>query len=157
MLRLEENGPRIVLLVTTPIGGSFEYIRGAVGYDPKLYSPIEWSSHQNSSLPNLKSRLRFVTHYAMCVIETAVWENTDMTLLEKFRYTQFWEHPGDATMSVPSHSSASRSSVKGVDAHAGWNWCEDEICRIESGDVIGRTRMIDTEIVQSTSSDSIQL
>ncbi|KAL6819045.1 hypothetical protein V8C40DRAFT_252331 [Trichoderma camerunense] len=142
------EGRRVVLLVTTPMGLSFELIARYTGFQAPQSPPVDWSSHENSALPNLASRLKFTTHYALCVIDCKIWESTSVSLLEKFREARFWDHPGDYTMMAPSRSSRSNSSGIPVSVNACAIWSEEDIRHIDSGEVIGRTDMSNGEITR---------
>lgn len=144
-------GRRVVLLVTTPIGRSFELIARVTGFRAPQNTSVDWSSHENSALPHLASRLRFTTHYALCVIDSKIWESTSVSLLERFRGARFWEHPGDYTMMAPSRSSQSNSSSIPVSLNACAIWSEEDIRNIDSGEVIGRTDMSNGEITRGMS------
>jgi hypothetical protein len=140
-----------VLLVTAPVGESFQSIARAIGRQPPLSPRVDWSSHENSALPDLASRLKFTTHYALCVINREIWENTPMSLLEKFRRARFWDHPGDYTMMAPSRSSRSNSSMEPVRLNACSIWRDEDIGSIDSGEEIGRTNLSDEEITRGVS------
>ncbi|QYT05318.1 hypothetical protein H0G86_012214 [Trichoderma simmonsii] len=142
------EGRRVVLLVTAPVGLSFELIFRWTGFQAPQSPPIDWSSHENSALPDLASRLKFTTHYALCVIDCNIWESTSVSLLEKFKEARFWDHPGDYTMMAPSRSSRSNSSGIPVSANACVIWDEEDIRYIDSGEVIGRTDMSNGEITR---------
>ncbi|KAH6722783.1 hypothetical protein BKA61DRAFT_585261 [Leptodontidium sp. MPI-SDFR-AT-0119] len=140
------EGQRVVLLVTTPVGESFQSIARATGFRPLQSPRVNWSSHENSALPDLASRLKFTTHYALCVIDREIWEKTSVSLLEKFRRARFWDHPGDYTMMAPSRSSQSNSCVGPAHLNACRIWCDADIGNIESGQEIGQTDTSDEEI-----------
>lgn len=137
-----------MLLITTPVGESFQSIAHATGYRAQQSTEIDWSSHENSALPDLASRLRFTTHYALCIIDREIWESTSVSLLQKFRGALFWDHPGDFTMMSPSRSSRSNSSMIPASLNACQPWSVGEICNIDSGEVIGMTDMSDEEITR---------
>lgn len=151
IINLWHEGRRVVLLVTTPMGLSFELIARYTGFQAPQSPPIDWSSHENSALPNLASRLKFTTHYALCVIDCKIWESTSVSLLEKFREARFWDHPGDYTMMTPSRSSRSNSSGIPVSLNACAIWSEEDIRYIDSGEVIGQTDMSNGEITRGMS------
>ncbi|UPK97553.1 hypothetical protein LCI18_008488 [Fusarium solani-melongenae] len=142
------EGRRVVLLITTPVGESFQSIAQATGFQAPRSTPVDWLSHENSALPDLASRLKFTTHYALCVIGCEIWESTSVSLLEKFRRARFWDHPGDCTMMALSRSSRSNSSAIPVCLNACRGWEDEDICNIDSGEVIGRTDMSDKEITR---------
>ena len=144
-------GQQVVLLVTTPVGESFQSIARATGSKLPCYPPVDWSSYTNTALPDLASRLKFTTHYALCVIDRNIWESTHMSLLEKFRRARFWDHPGDYTMMALSTSSKSDSSVGPVHMNACILWRDEAIGNIESGEEIGRTDLSDEEITRGIS------
>jgi hypothetical protein len=52
----------------------------AVGREPPSSPEIDWESLNNSALPNLQSRLKFTTHYALCVIDSEKWDVFDPML-----------------------------------------------------------------------------
>jgi hypothetical protein len=141
-------GRRVVLLITTPVGESFQSIAQVTGYRAQQDTPIDWTSHENSALPDLASRLRFTTHYALCVIDRELWESTSVSLLQKFRGARFWDHPGDFTMMSPSRSSRSNSSTIPASLNACQPWSDGAIYNIDSGEVIGQTDMSDEEITR---------
>ncbi|KAK2125196.1 hypothetical protein NOF04DRAFT_1280789 [Fusarium oxysporum II5] len=145
---LANEGRRVVLLITTPVGESFQSIAQVTGYQAPESTPVDWSSHENSALPDLASRLRFTTHYALCVIDWQLWEGKSVSLLQKFREARFWDHPGDYTMISPSRSGRSNSSTTPACLNACKVWSEEVIRMIDSGEVIGRTDMSDEEITQ---------
>lgn len=137
--------------MTTPVGESFQSIAKATGFraPPAIY--IDWPSHENSALPNLASRLKFTTHYAVCVIDLEMWERAPASLLEKFKTARFWDHPGDYTLMASSRSSQSTSSVRPARLNACVAWSDEQICNIESGEVIGQTDLSNEEITRGLS------
>jgi hypothetical protein len=137
-----------VLLITTPVGKSFQSIVRAIGREPLPSPHVDWSSFENCTLPDLKSRMKFTTHYALCVIDCDDWDDNDLSLLDKFRGARFWDHPGDKTMSASSQSSRSNSSMGPADLNACMIWSDASISQIDSGEEIGRTDMSDDEITQ---------
>src|SRR2546423_5955923 len=76
---------RIVFLVTTPIGASFESIVRALGNKPPLNVPIDWTAYDDKALPRITSHVRFATHYALCLIDRKIWLDNSLTLLDKFK------------------------------------------------------------------------
>ncbi|EUC41752.1 hypothetical protein COCMIDRAFT_105357 [Bipolaris oryzae ATCC 44560] len=119
-----------------------------MGHQPPPSPPVDWSSFKNSALPNLESRLKFTTHYALCVIDCDHWDNPSLSLLDKFRGAKFWDHPGDRTILASSQSSRSNRSMKMPGLNACITWNDADIFEIESGEEIGRTDMSDDEITQ---------
>ncbi|ORY06248.1 hypothetical protein BCR34DRAFT_35871 [Clohesyomyces aquaticus] len=146
--QLGDEGRRVVLLITTPVGQSFQSIARAIGRQPPPSPHVDWSSFENSALPDLKSRLKFTTHYALCVIDCDLWDGNSLSLLDKFRSARFWDHPGDKTMSASSQSSRSNSSMKPANLNACVTWNDAHIIQTESGEEIGRTDKSDDEITQ---------
>ncbi|PLB43214.1 hypothetical protein P170DRAFT_514483 [Aspergillus steynii IBT 23096] len=134
----EEERIGVVLLVTAPIGSSFRNIVRAVGREPPSSPPVAWESRENRALPNIESRLKFMTHYALCVIPSEIWDHPSLTLLTKFAHAKFWDHPGDSTSSTASRSSRSGSIIE---RNADRTWEKPYIRAIESGQEIGRTNM----------------
>ncbi|KAJ0416342.1 hypothetical protein BJY00DRAFT_316993 [Aspergillus carlsbadensis] len=139
---------RVVLLVTAPISHSFRQIVRVIGHEPPASAPVDWDSHDNNALPTLESRLKFTTHYALCVIDTERWEDPSLTLLDKFMRAKFWDHPGDATKLSLSTSSSRGSSMRPADSNAGVQWDPDDLRMIDSGEEIGRTDLSDEEITK---------
>lgn len=74
-----------------------------------------------------------------------------MGLLQKFRGARFWDHPGDYTMMAPLGSSRSNSSAIPACLNACRVWSDEDLCNIDSGEVIGRTDMSDEEITRGMS------
>ncbi|KAL4780081.1 hypothetical protein BJX76DRAFT_364648 [Aspergillus varians] len=89
----QDEGKRVVLLVTAPIGSSFRLIVRAIRREPPPNPPVKWSSHDNSDLPGLESRPRFTTHYALCVMDSEKWDDPSLSLLQKLTGARFWDHP----------------------------------------------------------------
>lgn len=134
--------------MTTPVGESFQSIARVTGFRAPRRTVVDWSSHENSTLPDLASRLQFTIHYALCVIDREIWERTSVSLLDKFTTARFWDHPGDSTMLAPSRCSQSTSSVEPTDLNSCVVWSQESIRKIESGEVIGQTHLSDEEITR---------
>lgn len=132
--------------MTAPLGHSFRSIVRVIGREPPSSPPFDWESQDNNTLPDLASRVKFTTHYALCVIDSEVWDSPSQTLLGKFLSAKFWDHPGEATMLAPSGCSTSNSSTRSAELNAGIPWSEDHIRAIDSGQEIGRTNMSDEGI-----------
>lgn len=132
--------------MTAPIGNSFRSIVRAVGREPPPSPIIDWGSLDNNALPNLESRLKFTTHYALCVIDSEKWDHTSLTLQAKFTSARFWDHPGDATQFAISRSSVKDSSMEPAHWDAGVPWPPGLIRSIDSGEEIGRTDLCDEEV-----------
>ncbi|KAF3404839.1 hypothetical protein DPV78_003422 [Talaromyces pinophilus] len=137
---------RVVLLVTAPLGESFRSIIRSTGYHPPPSLQVDWERHENSALPDLAARLKFTTHYALCIIDREIWEDTSKSLLKKFQSAKFWDHPGDSTIMAPSTSSRSDFSMKPTSLNACRVWIDKDIKSIDSGEEVGRTNMSDEEI-----------
>jgi hypothetical protein len=117
---------------------------------PEPNPSLTWDSHDPDALPNLSSRLRFTAHYAVCVVDSESWDNTSLTLRERFTGAKFWDHPGEITFIAPSRSSQSRSSFIPTQDNEGVGWDESKIQSIESGQEVGRTTMSDKQITEGT-------
>ncbi|KAK1147971.1 hypothetical protein N8T08_000487 [Aspergillus melleus] len=143
---LGQNGKRVALLVTAPVSRSFQNLVEVIGRRPPPSLPVNWNSRDSDALPNLTSRLKFTTHYALCVIDSERWDDTSLTLKERFTGAKFWDHPGDSTKSASSRNSASNSSREPAERNACVVWDIGAITEIDSGQEIGRTDMSDEEI-----------
>ncbi len=141
----------MVLLVTTPVGESFQSIARVTRFQLSRSPRIDWSSHKNSALLDLAFRLKFMTHYTLYIIDREIWERTSVSLLKKFRRARFWDHPGDYTIMASSRSSQSNSSVGPAHLNTCRVWCDEDIGNIESGEVIGQTDLSDEEITRGMS------
>ncbi|KAF5602439.1 uncharacterized protein FSUBG_7746 [Fusarium subglutinans] len=140
--------PNSLEIPVRPTDGDLATIVQATGYRAPPSTEIDWSSHENSALPDLASRFRFTTHYALCVMDRELWESTSVSLLQKFRGARFWDHPGDFTMMSPSRSSRSNSSMRPAIFNACIPWSDGDIENIDSGEVIGQTDMSNKEITR---------
>ncbi|OCK84847.1 hypothetical protein K432DRAFT_422257 [Lepidopterella palustris CBS 459.81] len=139
----KEIKTQIVFLVTTPMGKSFESIVQALGNKPPLSVPIDWMSHDNRALPQITSRVRFATHYALCLISREIWLDDSLTLLDKFKEAKFWDHPGDSTGSTSSGSSRSDRVQYDNECKC---WPAEHIVEIDSAQEIGETTKPDKEV-----------
>ncbi|KAH8424772.1 uncharacterized protein LDX57_002515 [Aspergillus melleus] len=141
-----QKGKRVALLVTAPVSESFQNIVEAIGGKVPPSPPVDWDSRDSDALPNLTSRLKFTTHYALCVIDSERWDDTSLTLKQRFTGAKFWDHPGDSTKLASSRSSASNSSSEPTELNACVVWDIGLIKEIDSRQEIGRTDMSDEEI-----------
>ncbi|OJJ69489.1 hypothetical protein ASPBRDRAFT_76971 [Aspergillus brasiliensis CBS 101740] len=77
-------------IVTIRSGRSYEAIKDAIGIDND--SPLtEWYRKQSESLP---TPLRFIRHYAVCLVPEATWTDETTELLHKFQHGSFFELTG---------------------------------------------------------------
>jgi len=134
---------RIVFLVTTPMGKSFESIVRALGVTPPLGVPIDWTTCDDKALPRITSRVRFATHYALCLIDRKTWLDSSLTLLDKFKTAKFWDHPGDSTGFASSGSGQGGLAQYENECR---HWQTKSIMHIDSAQEIGETTASDEEI-----------
>jgi len=139
----------VVLLVAAPVGTSFRIMSRALGYRRSPYPAADLNRCENSSLPDIESRLTFVTHYALCVTEGATWDNQQLPLLDKFWSGYFWEHSGEKTWTIASGMLGSGSGGRLGLRNLGSGWSLKQIRMITSGKVIGRTDKSNEEISES--------
>ncbi|KAL4967115.1 uncharacterized protein BDV14DRAFT_32080 [Aspergillus stella-maris] len=91
--------------------------------------------------------MKFTTHYAVCVIDSNVWDDSSLKLKDKFAQGRFWDHPGESNFLAPSQSSVIGSKRANPPVkNDGVPWEYDCIETIDSGQVIGQTNMSDREI-----------
>ncbi|KAH7028134.1 uncharacterized protein B0I36DRAFT_351556 [Microdochium trichocladiopsis] len=87
-----------VLIVQSPLGDSFKSISNALAWPSRalgdIQSHIDWDLSDTQTLPPITAELRFVRHYALCLVPKGVWNRDDLTRLEKIQQAWVWEHTG---------------------------------------------------------------
>jgi len=130
---------RVLFLVATPLSASLDSIlclsQPGVrsGADRIDWNNVSGSLSQNL-LPEITHHLCAARHYALGVMNRAVWEDMGLSHLDKFRKAKFWEHRGP------------RWSASGGMARTDGEWGEKEIWAIEAIQYLGGTDKSDTII-----------
>ncbi|RSL45926.1 hypothetical protein CEP53_010548 [Fusarium sp. AF-6] len=57
--------------------------------------PIQWDSHETSSVPSISPPSDFRVHLSFCLVPKVVWESQDTTLVEKFKAGLYWDMRGE--------------------------------------------------------------
>lgn len=88
---LDWNARRILFVVSTKYGRSYETIKSSLGDLDGAAPFIDWEGHKTEAF---SSPFSFVRHFAICAISFHDWNNDSLTLMQKFRGGTFWELVG---------------------------------------------------------------
>ncbi|KAF2175192.1 hypothetical protein K469DRAFT_77610 [Zopfia rhizophila CBS 207.26] len=120
-------------LVTAPLEESYSLFMKVIGKASEANASIPWNTMNTLDiLPDFPTDHIIPQHMAVFVLDTHVYYNSELTLLEKIGKGRFCEHQG------PRSSETDGEGAK---------WADDKILSIIAIEPLGGTGMSDNEIL----------
>ncbi|KAI1772032.1 hypothetical protein F4818DRAFT_454229 [Hypoxylon cercidicola] len=111
-----------VLLVKTPPVHGYGPILSSSSSQDHQTTVIQWESDNTSTIPSMTNPSTFQAHVSLCLVEKDVWENRQISILNKLVSGSYWDIRGQN------------------DWNDGVVWSNHEVRRISAIDVLGMGR-----------------
>jgi hypothetical protein len=91
-----EAKSRTVLLISRDLSSTIDLILYALGVasSQQKKTQIPTFLETDEPAPLLSRHISFATDFTAGVVDTCIWGNNSLTLLQKFESTSWWEHLG---------------------------------------------------------------
>ncbi|KAI1089889.1 hypothetical protein F5B19DRAFT_494946 [Rostrohypoxylon terebratum] len=111
----------VLFVKTPPVHGYGPLVSGSSSQDYQA-TVIQWESDNTSTIPSMSKPSTFQAHISLCLIEKDVWENRQISILNKLVSGSYWDIRGKNSW------------------NDGVNWSNHEVRRISAIDVLGMGR-----------------